>query len=228
MADLGPDLLSMAQQFSGLPMSSLIGGPLTAAAKANHQMAVDQVQYLMRTCFNPIYPNNDSTKSPTGYTPINVSINLTRQAIQSSTDSSGKTSVTTTPITSQLDLPILTLLPLNSLAVDTVDITFEMEVSSSYSEDHDKSTSSDSKGEGSFDARYNAGIFSVEVKGSVSYESKSESSDKSHYEKKNSAKYTVNVHAGQLPLPLGVTTIINAFTKNLDPIQVTETPKKSS
>ena len=50
--DTGPALVSMAQQFSGLPMRSLIGGPLTAAAQANSMMAVTQTKFMMDTCFN--------------------------------------------------------------------------------------------------------------------------------------------------------------------------------
>ena len=36
------ELLSMAQQFTGLPMEDLIGGPLNASAKANAAMALTQ------------------------------------------------------------------------------------------------------------------------------------------------------------------------------------------
>jgi hypothetical protein len=49
MADNSPALLSMAQEFQGLPMSSLIGGPLNAAAQANSSMAMNQVKFLLDT-----------------------------------------------------------------------------------------------------------------------------------------------------------------------------------
>ena len=49
--DSGPALVSMAQQFTGLPMRSLIGGPLTAAAQANSMMAVTQTKFMLNTCF---------------------------------------------------------------------------------------------------------------------------------------------------------------------------------
>ena len=45
------NLLSMSQQFSGLPMESLIGGPLNAAAKANSAMALTQTMFMLDTCF---------------------------------------------------------------------------------------------------------------------------------------------------------------------------------
>ena len=45
------NLESMAQQFSGLPLEDLIGGPLSAAAKANNAMALTQTNFLLETCF---------------------------------------------------------------------------------------------------------------------------------------------------------------------------------
>ena len=47
-------LISMAQQFSGLPIKALIGAPLLAAAEANSKMALSQTQFLLSTCFNTI------------------------------------------------------------------------------------------------------------------------------------------------------------------------------
>ena len=64
------------------------------------------------------------------------------------------------------------------------------------------------------------GPLSVSVKGSASYSSKDSETHNTHYEKSNSAKYTVNVHAAQLPVPKGVNTIIEAFTKAIQPIQM--------
>jgi len=43
-----------------------------------------------------------------------------------------------------------------------------------------------------------------------------------HYAKSNAAKYSLKVHAGQLPLPIGVTTIIDAFSKSIDPVASTK------
>lgn len=54
MADQDRGLVSMAQQFSGLPIKSLIGAPLIAAAEANSKMALTQTQFLLSTCFNVV------------------------------------------------------------------------------------------------------------------------------------------------------------------------------
>lgn len=216
------NLLSMSQQFSGLPMESLIGGPLNAAAKANSAMALTQTRFMLDTCFNMAKKDKDGNDIPTQYEPIMIDMILTRSVI--SEDKDGKVSVT--PASTKFTLPLLTILPINSLAVETVDINFEMEVKSSFSEDDNKTSESASSGSGSFETKLGWGPLSVSIKGSASYSSKDSATHNKHYEKSNSAKYTVNVHAGQLPLPKGVNTIIEAFTQAIQPISLTPAKKE--
>lgn len=206
------NLLSMSQQFSGLPMESLIGGPLNAAAKANSAMALTQTKFMLDTCFT-----RDGEGAAAQYLPIMIDMVLTRSVIAMPAD--GKEPVIK-PASTKFTLPLLTILPINSLAVETVDVAFEMEVKSSFSEDDNKTTETETKGEGSFETRLGWGFLSVSIKGSASYSSKDAETHNTHYEKSNSAKYTVNVHAGQLPLPKGVNTIIEAFTSAIQPIEM--------
>ncbi|KNC65135.1 MULTISPECIES: DUF2589 domain-containing protein [Pseudoalteromonas] len=200
-------LVSMAQQFSGLPMKSLIGGPLKAATDANGMMARTQTQFMLSTCFDK--STGGAQGSSSQLKPIMVEFTLSRPVIKGTATSEANIT---------LKLPLLTLIPLNSLAVDDVKVHFEMEVSSSMSKDNEKQSEQETAAKADITAKYNAGLFSVEVHGSVSHSSKSSSKQREHYEASNKAKYEVDVHAGQLPLPTGVTTIINAFTKNIDPI----------
>jgi hypothetical protein len=237
-------LLSMAQQFSGLPMEALIGGPLNAAAKANAAMAITQTKFLLDTCFikTPVQlkPKVDGVPAvidpATGrittpevvgspeipahddYTPIMIVMSLTRPVITPGISGANPVAAQIQNVTTQFNLPMLTIIPLNSLAVETVDITFEMEVKSSFSEEESQTSEKEMKAETSFEAKAGWGPFSVTVKGSASYDSKDSSTHNTHYEKSNSAKYTVNVHAGQLPVPKGVNTIIEAFTQAIQPI----------
>lgn len=217
----GPALVSMAQQFSGLPMRALIGGPLTAAAQANSMMAVTQTKFMMDTCFNKV-PIKGS-KDEYSLSPIMVTMTISRSVIDQTAPVDGKDgSVTITPVPSAFTLPLLTLIPLNSLGVTDVQVGFEMEVKSSYADESSQATSSATHEQASFDAKLGEGFWSVEVKGSVSHDSSSSSSQKATYQKSNSAKYTVSVTAGQLPLPEGVTTIIQAFTNSISPITLAE------
>lgn len=234
-------LVSMAQQFSGLPMDALIGGPLNAAANANAAMAITQTKFLLDTCFIKTHvaekaeiPGKLEVRDPaTGkitspevigmpkvpehddYTPIMILMSLTRPLLIPATQTEP---AQIKNITTQFNLPMLTVVPLNSLAVETVDISFEMEVKSSFSEEQSEEKTTEIKGESSFEAKVGWGPFSATVKGSASYDSKDSQTHNTHYEKSNSAKYTVNVHAGQLPMPKGVNTIIEAFTNAIQPI----------
>ncbi len=198
-------LVSMAQQFSGLPIKSLISAPLNAATDANGRMARSQTQFMLSTCFD-----KDSGGQ---LTPIMITFKMTRSVVKPDGTAG-------TPVELQFDLPLLTIIPLNSLAVDDVKVHFEMEVKSSHSTDKETSKEQSLAASADITAKYNAGLFSVEAHASVSYDSKSKSSTKEHYEASNQAKYEVDVHAGQLPLPKGVTTIIDALTKNVAPIML--------
>ncbi len=249
------ELLSMSQQFSGLPMDSLIGGPLNAAASANGTMAANQVKFMLDTCFTkivvPAVVANPTATPPvaaqneySNYAPIMINMSLTRQVITPVSASASKAYVDSVTahtngllanppvtvailpepkadiqnITTAFNLPLLTIIPLNSLAVQTVNINFEMEVKSSYGEDHSNESSKSMAAEASFEAKINYGIFSASVKGSASTKSEDKTSESSHYEKSNSAKYTVAVTAGQIPLPEGVKTIIDAFAGAIIPV----------
>lgn len=210
----GPALVSMAQQFSGLPMRSLIGGPLTAAAQANSMMAVTQTNFMLDTCFNKV-----ETDNATSLQPIMVTMQITRGVIASGEATDGNPPPTNiTNVTTSFDIPLLTLIPLNSLGVTDVEVGFDMEVKSSYSDESTQQSSSSTHAEASFAAKLGGGWWSVEVKGSVSHDSSQSASNTSSYQKSNSAKYTVSVKAGQLPLPQGVTTIIQAYTNSISPI----------
>ena len=129
------NLLSMSQQFSGLPMESLIGGPLNAAAKANSAMALTQTRFMLDTCFNRKEVSTTEPKSYQ-YEPIMIDMILTRSVIGPGATEGADPVIK--PASTKFTLPLLTILPINSLAVETVDINFEMEVKSSFSEDDNK------------------------------------------------------------------------------------------
>ncbi|MCF2583154.1 DUF2589 domain-containing protein [Bacteroides caecigallinarum] len=243
------ELVSMAQQFTGLPMEDLIGGPLNATAKANAGMALTQTKFLLETCFEKVQRalTDDEKKAfkekygkdpeagmlHTGYSPIMIEMSLERGVLTPTTDENGKPDSKIDYLITKFNLPLLTIIPINSLGVNNVDISFEMEVKSSYSESESQSKESETKADGSFESKLGIGLLSVSIKGSASYSSRDSSTHDTHYEKSNSAKYTVNVHAGQLPVPKGVNTIIEAFTQAIQPIEMTlagdnnPEPKKS-
>lgn len=206
-------LISMAEQFTGLPMQDLIGGPLMAAAEANGMMAVAQTRFILDTAFSY------EAGPPEKYKPIMIEMKLKRGVlIPGNPEAQPPVPPSIDVVETSFEVPLLTILPLNSLAVDDVSVKFEMEVKSSYSEATNDKTEEKVAAAASFSAKLGYGIFSAEVTGSASYDRNSSSSRDTHYEKSNSAKYTVSVHAGQLPLPEGVKIIIAAFANSISPI----------
>ena len=212
-------LVSMAQSFTGLPMDSLIGGPLNAAAKANASMAMTQTKFMLDTCFSQEEIQGSNPKAY-NYKPIMIAMSITRGVIQPQNPNTDGTvpAPIIEPVTTKFDLPLLTIIPINSLGVDNVDVTFEMEVKSSYSDEQTSTTQKNIQASASFEMKIGWGPISATIKGSASYDQKDSSTHSTHYQKSNSAKYTVNVHAGQLPVPKGVNTIIEAYTNAIQPI----------
>ena len=208
MADsIDGGLVSMAQQFSGLPMDSLIGGPLQAAASAQQGLAMTQTQYILTTGFN-------QTRDADGritYTPITATIAMGQSQPVIAADGS----VSTANSQLNVDFPLITMVPIPSLAVTSVDVSFDMEVKSSYTHETDSETSSHTQEQGSFDAKAGWGCFSVEVKGSVSHDNAQSNSDKQTYQKSNDAKYHVEVKAEQQPIPEGIKMILDMISKNM-------------
>ncbi len=205
-------LVSMAEQFSGLPMRDLIGGPLMAAAEANNAMSITQTSFILDTCFYPADPQDpDNSKLK----PIMIGMTLTRGVL---VQENGTTDVQ--QIDTQFNLPLIAILPINALAVDNVDIAFHMEVKSSYGETTSSETKEEFSAAATLDAKLDLGLFSAEINGSVSYDKSSKTAEEMHYEKSNTATYDVKVHAGQIPIPQGVSIIIQHFANAIDPIQV--------
>lgn len=189
----------MASQFSGLPMKALIGSPLKAATDANAMIAQSQTQYLITTCFER--PNPDSPK----LRPIMVEFEVSRSVI----DKDGH--INPTPLKMTFAMPLMTLIPINSLAIETLEVSFEMEVKSSREFSRESDTDIEQRGKRNhIDSAYKAHEFDTELHGSIS--SKSSGNDRA------AASYEIKLTAGQLPLPRGITTIIDVFHQNMMPM----------
>jgi len=223
MAEQNDKLVSMAKQFSGLPIKHLIGAPLVAAAQANNMMAMTQTKFLLDTCFTTPEHGDEI------YKPIMIKMTLTRSVLNA--DGSAAE-----PIESDFSLPLLTIIPLNSLAVDDVNVAFEMEVKSSFASSDASQKSKQANEKNSISKKISQTEVSAEITGAVAASEKSQFDNSASYKKSNSAKYEISAHAGQIALPVGVTTIIDTFSKSLAPIQLkndqsanqTQTPEEPS
>ncbi|MBS0254539.1 MAG: DUF2589 domain-containing protein [Proteobacteria bacterium] len=200
---------NMGDQFRGLPMGDLIGGPLMAAADAQVRLANTTAQFIQQVGFMPgknTQPNPDGSVSydPKTFDVRTVDFKFERPA----GPADPKTGIVPTETVS-LEVPMLAIVKIPSLAIDTVDIIFDMEVKNSES----SKESEDTKGGFSADASVGWGPFSlkVHVEGSVAtHKENTRSTDQS-------AKYHVEVHAADKGMPEGLARVLDMMNQAIAP-----------
>jgi hypothetical protein len=184
----------------GLDIAKLIGAPLVAAATANSAMAREQYQFLMDFCFR----RNDDGH----YEPVMLDMFLNRSFLKP--PEGGDEEPSFEVVTARFQLPLLTFIPISSLAVDKVKIDFEMEVTQAVS----GSTSASEDKQGKEGAT---------LQGKISYDSREQisrsSSAKREYSSKNNSSLKVSIDAGQLPLPPGLTAVLDLYTRSLNQVK---------
>lgn len=134
--------MAIAEQFTGLRMDQLIGGPLSAAADASNQLACSTADFINRVGFDA---NGKVRTVAFGY--------QRRSANNDGTSNLDEMKV---------DVPMLAIVPIPNLQVDEVNILFDMEVKQS--ERQDSTTDMNA----SMNTSVNLGIVKVSVTGNVS------------------------------------------------------------
>lgn len=209
-----PELVKMSDQFQGLPMDSLIGGPLTAASDSQVKLARATADFIKVIGFLP--PTEEQLKldeNAMGETRT-ASFKFKRPVELPSAPAAGSGQQLSTigEEDVELQVPLLAIVNVPNLSITTVDVTFDMEVKSSFSTtagvEAEASTSvSASAGWGPFSAK-------VTVQGKVS--SHSETTRKSD----NSAKYHVSVHAEDRGMPEGMARVMDILQTSIAPRQI--------
>jgi len=200
-------LVNMAEQFQGLPMESLIGGPLTAAADAQILLARSTATFIQTVGFDPpTVGTTDPNRTTQGLTRY-VEFDFERPG--RSIDDKGNPLIETV----KLKVPLLSIVPVPNLQIDTVDITFDMEVKSS------EASTNSTDYEAAVDAtgKVGYGPFSLEVKihGQVkTHQENTRSSD-------NSARYHVAVHATNHGMPEGLARVFDMMASSVAPYSIT-------
>lgn len=146
--------MAIAEQFAGLEMDKLIGGPLTAAADASTLLANSTADFINRVGFDA------EGKART------VAFMYQKRSV----NEDGTSNLDEMKI----DVPMLAIVPIPNLQIDEVNILFDMEVKQS-----EKQESSMDLG-ASITGTLNLGIVKVSVTGNVSaHSSNTRSSDNS-------------------------------------------------
>lgn len=193
--------MEIANQFRGLPMESLIGGPLKAACDANVLMAQATSSFINEVGF---IPSKDAEGNMVPGAPRMVDFSFERPG----TDTEGQPTIEVV----KLKVPILAVVPIPNLQVNNVDVTFDMEVKSSTSEKSSTSKSASLEASASF--RFMMFSGSVKISGSISATNENvRTSDKS-------AKYHVEVNARNFGTPEGLARVLDLMNQAAAPRRV--------
>ena len=175
-----------------IPFGSMIGGPLNACIEAQAMAAQTSWQFIQEVGLN--------TNPDTGQ---KEAVNVSFQFVQN-----GRIV--------QLNVPLLTIVPIPYIAIHDIDINFKANISASSSSVSEQSSSSalDVGAEASIGAKW--GPFHMDAKMNASYSSKKDS--KATQESKYSVEYTMDVavKAGQDSMPAGLAKVLELLGSALD------------
>ena len=189
----------MADNFKGLPMGDLIGGPLMAACDAQVRMANATADFIKVVGFLP------PTEKGQAYGAVRTATFKFTRPTGAAPKEDG--SAPTEDVT--LDVPLLAIVKVPALAIKTVDVTFDMEVKSS--ETSKESTSAEASLSAEASGGWGPFSLKVNVAGSVaSHKENTRSSDQS-------AKYHVAVHAADDGMPEGLARVLDIMNSAIAP-----------
>lgn len=147
-------IMAIGEQFAGLDMKQLIGGPLSAAAESSTLLANSTADFINKVGFD----KNGKL--------ITVAFGYEKRSV----NEDGTTNLDEMKVA----VPMLAIVPIPNLQIDEVNILFDMEVKQS------ERTESEMDLSASASASLNLGLFKVNISGSVSaHQSQTRSSDNS-------------------------------------------------
>lgn len=207
-------MAAIADQFRGLPMGDLIGGPLMAACDAQVRLANATANFIKVVGFNPPdLSKPENANSGAVGSVRTVSFKFNRPAQYQPDPAKPEDPKATAMETVELEVPLLAVVKIPSLAINTVDITFDMEVKNS------ESSTEKTEAQASLEAQAKFGwgpvSGSVKISGSVS------SSKETQRKTDSSAKYTVIVKAEDKGMPEGLARVLDMMNQSIAPKTVT-------
>ena len=178
-------------QMTSLPMDQLICSPIIAAAKAQSELVGVTLTFI-----KDILSMQQNENSPQGV------FQFPLERIDSNT---GKV------VKQQVNAPILSLVQVPNFAMDTIDVSFDMEVKTSTQSANSTDATVSAKASGGFWGQ------NYEVSGSVSTNSENTRSSDS------SAKYTINAKAKQMDQSEGMAKMVQIMASTIEPLPLAST-----
>ncbi|WP_255493512.1 DUF2589 domain-containing protein [Myroides sp. WP-1] len=185
------------EQESELNIESIISAPLIALSKANSMMLNGQALSILNQYFIKTKKKKKdySTSVQTIYRPKMINMILT-----SNRKIDGE-------ITSQeviFQIPLISLVPLNTIALQKMRVIFNLDITSTTSYINNTNDIIERK---------------AQLNGKISNNS-SENPMQENYTKASQRALKIDLKAGSLPLPLGILNILEVYSKNLQPLKM--------
>ena len=174
-----------------IPFGSIIGAPLKACIEAQAMAAQTSWQFIQEVGLN--------TDSSGKKEAVNVTFGFIQNGHMV-----------------QLNVPLLTIVPIPYIAIHDIDINFKANISASSSSVSETSSSSSLDAGAEISAKAGWGPFSVEAKMKANYSSKKDS--KATQNSQYSVEYTMDVavKAGQDSMPAGLAKVLELLGNTLD------------
>lgn len=175
-----------------IPFSSMIGGPLKACIEAQAMAAKTTWDFIQEVGLS-IDPKTGEKKA------VNVAFSFIQNGHEV-----------------QLNVPLLTIVPIPYIAINSIDINFKASISASSSSVNENSSSSSLDAGAEVTAGLKVGPFHMDAKLNANYSSKKDS--KATEESKYSVEYTMDiaVKAGQDSMPAGLAKVLELLGNSLD------------
>lgn len=175
-----------------IPFSSMIGGPLKACIEAQAMAAKTTWDFIQEVGLNKDPKTGEKT-----------AVNVAFSFIQNGRNV-------------QLNVPLLTIVPIPYIAIHSIDINFKANISASSSSVNENTESTSYGGSADINAGLKVGPFHMDAKLNANYSSKKDS--KATEESKYSVEYTMDiaVKAGQDSMPAGLAKVLELLGNSLD------------
>lgn len=175
-----------------ISFSSMIGGPLKACIEAQAMAAKTTWDFIQEVGLNTD-PETGEKKA------VNVSFSFIQNGHEV-----------------QLNVPLLTIVPIPYIAINSIDINFKASISASSSSVNETSSSEAMNAGADITAGLKIGPFHMDAKLNANYSSKKDS--RATEESKYSVEYTMDiaVKAGQDSMPAGLAKVLELLGNSLD------------
>jgi len=173
-------------------------------------MVTGQTRALLENCFEK---KQEKGHPHPVYEPVMIQMTLTRSFIEkseASPDDPKSDPVERVKVHKMtFAIPLLCLIPINNLVVDKVEVDFDLEITSVT---HKEKTSALAEGDPVIDRK-------ATLNGKITNKQGGSNSKDSN----SASRLKVNIHAAPLPLPLGLLSVLDIYSKSIQPVPAQKT-----